>query len=203
MAASPSIVLGLLGGVAAGKSAVARLLAAEGAVVVDADALAREVAARPDVTARIERELGPGLLGADGTLDRQALAGLVFSSSPARRALEAILHPEVRAALETAVANHRRRGGLLVIDAPLLLESGLDRLCDELLLVTATAAVREARARARGWPPGDRRRREEAQADLALKASRARFQVANDGPLAETRARLREVLAILRAEGRL
>lgn len=179
------VVIGLLGGIASGKSLVARLLAAEEGIVIDADRHAREVLRDPKIARRIEAEFGPGLLGADGLPDRQALAKRVFADPRARRRLEGWIHPRVRARIGAELAEARARGrSPIVLDVPLLLENdaahGLVGECDLLVFVDSDPAERDRRAVARrGWEPGEVARREAAQMPLAQKRARADYVISN------------------------
>lgn len=192
----PPLVLGLVGGIAAGKSAVAALFAAHGLEVVDADLLARAAAQQPAAVQAIAAAFGAAITR-DGAIDRAALASLVFADPDARARLEAILHPPILAAIEARLHAARAAGRSVLLDAPLLLETGLDRLCDTVVLVDAAAATRAARAHARGWTEAAWQQREAAQAPLAAKAARAAFVVHNDGDLQTTAAQVAAVLAAL------
>lgn len=193
------VVIGLLGGIAAGKSAVARLFAAHGLQVVDADGEARQVAAEPAVLDEVARQLGPGLV-VDGKLDRAAAGALVFRDPAARSRLEAIFHPRIRARVLQALDAARAAGRSVLLDAPLLLEGGLIAWCDHVVFVDAAAPVRAARAAARGWAAGELARREAAQAPLADKRARAGFVVQNDGDLAASAAQVAALLGQLAAD---
>ena len=195
-----TLVVGLLGGVASGKSAVARLFREAGAVVLDADAWARRELEKPETRAALEARLGPGLVGPGGKVDRKALAELVFRSPRARRILEELIHPPVLARLRARLAELRRRPGtLVVLDVPLLLETGLDALCDHLVFLETSPQERERRARARGWPPGERERREKTQLPLETKRARADYILNNSGSLDETRKQVLDLLESWRA----
>lgn len=141
------LVVGLTGNIAAGKSAVAARLASHGVPIIDADRLARDAVA-PGTTAlrAIVRRWGPTVLAADNTLDRAALRRVVFSDDAERRALDAIVHPEVARLRDAAVEAERARGvPLVVCDIPLLFEVGLEDLVDRIVLVDAPVAVRRER----------------------------------------------------------
>jgi dephospho-CoA kinase len=122
------ILVGLTGGIGSGKSTVSELLAAKGAVIVDADAIVREVQepGRP-VLAAIAERFGPGVLTADGALDRAGLAALVFNDGDALRALNGIVHPAVRAEMRRQVNEHRDTDRVVVMDVPLMVEGGRRR----------------------------------------------------------------------------
>lgn len=192
-------VIGLLGGIGSGKSRVAAILERAGAWRIDADRAAHDVLALPAMRARLKRRFGPDVLDAKGNLDRTALARRVFSDPSERRAIEAMIHPPVRRLLRLEMKKARARGVPgIVLDVPLLVESGLHRWCDVLVFVDASAAVREARVRStRGWPPGERRRRERQQLPLKAKRAMADIQVNNPsglGPLTRQVRRLAQTL---------
>lgn len=191
----PPLVIGLMGGIAAGKSAVAGMFAAHGLRHVDADQIAREVTRRPDVLAAIARRFGDAVVLPDGTLDRAALAARVFADPVARQDLEALTHPPIRAAILATLAAARLAGASVLLDVPLLLEGGLIEHCDEVVFVDAAEPVRRARARARGWTEDELPRREAAQAPLAMKKARATTTIHNDGDLADTARQVAAALA--------
>jgi len=169
MAGAPrTIRIGLTGPIGCGKSTVARWLAEQGAVVIDADDLAREVTApgQPAHDAVIAR-FGDPVRGPDGALDRAALARIVFADSAALAELEAIVHPAVRPAILAAIAAADQSAApAVVIEAIKLVEGGLAELCDEVWLVTCDARVQRDRLLARGADPEDADRRVAAQRGL-------------------------------------
>lgn len=186
MTAERTPTIGLTGGIASGKSTVADLLAARGALVVDADVLAREVVepGTPGLAA-VARRFGPGVLGPDGRLDRPALGRVVFADDDARRDLEAIVHPAVRARAAELAAG-AAPGQVVVQVIPLLVETGQADAFDLVVVVDVEPAVQRARLLARGGLSP-----EEADARIAAQASRAaRLAVAdvvidNDGVRAD------------------
>lgn len=198
----PPLLLGVLGGIASGKSEVARLLAGAEGRVLDADALAHAELEASDTREWLGARFGPALI-AGGRVDRAALAAAVFADPAARAELEARVHPRVRAALRGGlVAAQRERVPRVVLDVPLLLENeaehGLTALCDALVFVDADAKVRDARAVARrGWASGELERREALQLPLATKRDRADFVIRNEGDLDELRAAVGRVLVAL------
>ena len=191
---TPPLVIGLLGGVAAGKSTVAAAFARHGLLHVDADRIARQVAEDPAVGARLTARFGDGILAADGRLDRAALARKVFGDDEARAGLEAILHPPIRAAILLELRAALAAGRSVLLDVPLLLENGLIEHCHATVFVAASEAARVARAAARGWSEGELQRREAAQAPLARKRAAATFVIDNDGPLEALHAAVASVL---------
>lgn len=165
---SRALRIGLTGPIGCGKSTVAGWLAARGAVVVDADAVARAVTApgEPGHEA-VLAHFGDAVRGADGALDRAALARLVFAAAAALRDLEAIVHPAVRPRILEAMAAADRAGApAVVVEAIKLVEGGLAALCDEVWLVTCDPEAQRARLTGRGMAPADAERRIGAQGDL-------------------------------------
>jgi dephospho-CoA kinase len=156
--------IGLTGGIGSGKSTVSALLAARGAVVVDADRIAREVV-EPGTAglARIAEAFGEGVLAPDGSLDRAALAAVVFADPEARRQLDGIVHPLVRARA-TELAAAAPPDAVVVNDVPLLVETGQASSYDLVLVVQADPATRVSRLVQRGLTAEDARARMEAQA---------------------------------------
>lgn len=182
------LVVGLTGGIATGKSTVARMLRARGAVVLDADALVHELQAPgTEVYRAILDAFGPDILAPDGTLDRQKLGARIFADPEARRRLEAIVHPPVMAELRRRVEALRRDGGtrLCVVEAALLVEEGRRGIVDRVVVVTAPEAEQVARLRAKtGLGEEEAWRRVRAQLPAAAKARRADYVLVNDGDLA-------------------
>jgi dephospho-CoA kinase len=185
------LMIGLTGGIGAGKSAVARRLAELGAIVVDADVLAREVV-RPGTEglAEIVAAFGPGVLAADGSLDRPALGAVVFGDPEARARLEAVIHPRVRA--RTAeIAEAAPPDAVVVNDVPLLVETGLSRGYHMVIVVEAPEAERVRRlARDRGMSEADARARIAAQATDEQRRAIADVVLTNDGPRADLARRV-------------
>jgi dephospho-CoA kinase len=161
--------IGLTGPIGCGKSTVAGWLVAAGAAVVDADVVAREVTepGEPALAAILEA-FGPTVRRPDGSLDRAALAAIVFSDAGALRRLEAIVHPAVRPRLLRRVEAAEAAGAdAVAIEAIRLVEGGLAELCDEVWLVTCKPADQRARLAGRGEDAADTERRMGAQAGLA------------------------------------
>jgi dephospho-CoA kinase len=185
--------VGLTGGVGSGKSTVARLLAERGAVVIDADALAREVVepGTPGFAAVVDH-FGQGVVGDDGSLDRATLAAIVFNDEPQRQALNAIVHPLVgqRSAelMQAAPAD-----AVVVYDVPLLVESDLAAGFDMVVVVEAPTALRLSRLTDRGMTEQDARERMAKQASDEQRRAVADEVVVNDGDLAQLRRHVAEV----------
>jgi dephospho-CoA kinase len=199
------LLVGLTGGIGSGKTEVARRLAALGAVVVDADAIAREVV-EPGTSGldQVVAAFGPGVLTADGRLDRDRVAAVVFADPEARARLNAIVHPLVRARtaeLVTAAADADPHA-VVVNDVPLLVETGLAAAghYDAIVVVAADPATQRRRlVEQRGMAPADADARIAAQAPLADKLAVADYVVRNDGDLDALDAQVEQVWADLAA----
>jgi dephospho-CoA kinase len=172
--------VGLSGGIGSGKSTVARALARRGAIVIDADVLAREVVepGEPGLAAVIER-FGREVLDEDGRLDRPKLAALVFEDAAARADLNAIVHPRVAAETARRIAG-APSDAIIVIDVPLLVEAARSGY-DVVVIVEAPEAVRLERLIGRGMSPEDGRRRMAAQASDAHRRKFADVILDNSG----------------------
>jgi len=194
------IRVGLTGGVASGKSTVSAVLAELGAVVIDADLLAREVVAPgTDGLREIVDAFGPGVLTEDGGLDRPALGTLVFADPGRRRILESIIHPRVRARaaeLEAAAP----ADAVVVHDIPLLAETGQAASFDKVLVVDVPVEVQTERmVSLRGMSPDDAQARVAAQATREDRLAIASYVLDNTGSPDVLRTRVTEVYADLRA----
>jgi dephospho-CoA kinase len=190
--------VGLTGGVASGKSTVSGILRELGAVVIDADQLARDVVAKgtPGLAAVVE-EFGPDVLTGDGELDRPAVGRIVFADDAARKRLEGIVHPlvfEEIARLEAEAPD----GAVVVHDIPLLAESGRADSFDAVVVVDAPAGLQvERMTRDRGWSREDAESRMAAQASREDRLAIATYVVDNTGTLEELRTRVQEIYAEL------
>lgn len=180
-------VLGLIGGIGGGKSSVARLLAARGAAVIDADAVGHELLEEPAIAGRVVARFGPVIQSSSGAggarIDRRALGAIVFGDRAALRDLEAILHPAMRERFRGLIGELARDRGrpCIVLDAAVLLEAGWDELCDRIAWVDAPPAERARRVReSRGWSAETLAAREAAQWPAEEKRRRADWVIDND-----------------------
>ena len=194
-------VLALVGGIGAGKSTVAALIAEQvPAAILDADKLGHAALRDPAVRDPLAHEFGREILGDDGHIVRSRLAAKVFGDTPdhiaARSRLEALTHPPIRQAIRSRIAQLRTEGGvrLIVLDAAILLESGWSELADLIVFVDVADEVRHQRVAARGWTPAERERRERAQWTLERKRAAAHDTVGNSSSLAETRQAVSDLL---------
>lgn len=188
--------IGLTGGIASGKSTVARALERAGAGLVDADRIAREVVDKgSDGLREVVAAFGSQVLAQDASLDREKLAAIVFKDEPARRTLQAITHPRIGQLSARRMAELlATEASYVVYDAALLVEVGAHKGLAALIVVAATEATQVARAVERnGLAPEEARRRIAAQLPLARKLEVADYVIQNDGTLIELEQRALEV----------
>ncbi|MFI6050190.1 dephospho-CoA kinase [Streptomyces violascens] len=186
--------VGLTGGIGAGKSEVSRLLVSCGAVLIDADRIAREIVepGTPGLAAVVEA-FGPGILSADGTLDRPRLGGIVFSDPEKLATLNKIVHPLV-GARSAELESTAGPDSVVIHDVPLLTENGLAPLYDLVVVVDAAPETQLDRlVRLRGMTPEEARARMAAQADRAQRLAVADLVIDNDGPLESLEPQVRKV----------
>lgn len=191
---SSRVRVGLTGGVAAGKSTVAQLLVELGAVLIDADVLAREVVKRgtPGLLAVVEA-FGPDVLTPDGDLDRPAMGRLVFADEPARRRLEGIIHPLVYERI-AKLESQAGPDAVVVHDIPLLVENERAADFDAVVVVDAPPQLQlERMVEERGWTRTDAESRMAAQASREQRLAVATHVVENAGTREDLRARVAEV----------
>jgi dephospho-CoA kinase len=186
-------MVGLTGGIGSGKSTVAGLLAARGAIVIDADAIAREVVepGQPALAELVER-FGPEILSPNGALDRAELAARAFGTEDAKKDLEAITHPAIAKEFLQRIAD-APAGAIVVHDVPLLVESNRGYDYEAVIVVVAPLEVRLARLEARGVPRADAERRIALQASDEERVKVATWVVDNEGDLAGLEAQVDEI----------
>ena len=198
-------VVGITGGIGSGKSALAAAFAELGVPVVDADVVARRCVepGTAGLSAVVDR-FGVEVLGPDGSLDRAALASVVFADPAARRDLEAITHPCIRAGIDAELASLRAHGdtpAVAVLEHPLLVESGAHERVDRVVVVEAPVAERMRRLTLlRGMSEQDARARIAAQADDATRRAVADVVVVNDGDLDRLHSDARSILALVTSD---
>ncbi len=202
--------IGLVGGIASGKSFVANILVELGCASVDADRIGHEVLDDPLVKLQIRQEFGDQVFTPSGSLDREKLSGVVFSESQGEAAaqrrsqLELIVHPAIR-----TEALNRIRGfyemesppRAIVIDAPLLIEAGWSDTCDEVLFVDTPEPVRRQRALDRGWTETHWAARQRSQMNLEKKRQAATHIVPGDAQPDDLRVNLESFLKQIEAKG--
>ncbi|HHT9153690.1 MAG TPA: dephospho-CoA kinase [Candidatus Hypogeohydataceae bacterium YC40] len=183
-------VIGIMGGVVSGKSTVAEMLGSLGAKVIDADRMAHELLEKPEVKEKVLERWGKGILDTEGRIDRAKLADIVFSDGKALKELTGLLHPPLLETIRKEAERNESRP--LVLDAALLLETGLDEVCDLLVFVETGQELKEERARLRGWPRGEVQKREGFQSPESQKRKKAHFVVNNDSSKEETFRQLKD-----------
>jgi len=186
--------IGLTGGIATGKSTIAKLLIEHGAILIDLDVIAREVAqpGHPSLQ-RIAERFGQAILQADGSLDRKKLGSIVFADPAERKALEAILHPAIRAVMKDRMAYHESQtpDKLVVVDVPLLYESGLESYFEQIMVVYVPKNIQLKRLMERDkLTPEEAQKRLAAQMDIDEKKDRADIIIDNSGNLDDTKLQI-------------
>lgn len=178
------LILGLVGGIASGKSLVAGCFRDLGALVLDADKAGHEVLREPDVSAALKNRWGDRVIDASGQISRREVAKIVFASGnqAEKQFLEQLTHPRIQMRLQQELARAQAAPEpprVVVIDAALLFEAGWDRLCDKIVFVDAPRDVRLERAVARGWSTEQFAAREAAQLPADEKRSRSHLLIRN------------------------
>ena len=192
-------VVGIVGGIASGKSTVSAELQRLGAAKLDADVAGHEVLRMPHVRQAVREHFGEQVVGVDGEIDRRALAGIVFARS-ARGAselaqLESLTHPEIGRLLAERLTELRdsAAAAAVILDAPVLIKAGWDAFCDGIVYVDAPREIRLQRALTRGWTKEDFAAREAAQESLDTKRQLADWIIDNSGSLESTRAQVEQL----------
>jgi dephospho-CoA kinase len=180
------LLVGLTGGIGSGKSTVAQMLAQRGAVVLDADAFARETVRAGSAGLRaVVARFGSEVLTGDGELDRPKLATIVFADPAARADLEGIVHPEVRRLIADGIQENLDTENVVVLVNPLLIEMGTHRDCDVVVVVSVPSETQVARSTARGMDENDVRARMAAQLPLDERSRLADVILDNEGSIDE------------------
>jgi dephospho-CoA kinase len=192
-------VIGLVGGVAAGKSTVAAEMARLGAAVVDGDRIGHQVLLAPVVRRAIRRRWGAEVHSPGGEVDRAALAKVVFNDPKELSALNRILHPRIRREMQRQIASARRSPGVVavVLDAAVMFEAGWDDLCSAIVFVKAPSSARSGRSAAKGWDRAGWRKREIAQISLDRKRRKSDYMVDNSSSVSRLRDQVRELFLSL------
>ncbi|MFT3785314.1 MAG: dephospho-CoA kinase [Tepidisphaeraceae bacterium] len=190
-------ILGMIGGIGAGKSFVSQLLARLGCCVIDSDQAARDAFTDPAVIVELKQLFGDHIVRDDGKVDRKLVALSVFTSPALREKLEAIIHPIVDQKRDEQMKAHANDPAVKVFvwDSPLLFEAGLADACDALLFVDAPRELRVKRVMAtRGWDDAELARREAAQVPLDDKRHRADWVLRSDAPEANLVPQLKRIV---------
>lgn len=196
---APPPVIGIVGGVGSGKSSVFTGLSGFALKIIDADRIGHQQLLRPPVRAALVTQFGPEILNADGEIHRPSLAALVFGDTPpqqaARETLNQIVRPGIRSEILHQLQNIPSDIDAVILDAALLLESGLAPLCDLLIFIDTPEDLRWQRAaRSRGWSLEELRRRELSQWPLDQKRAACSHSIDNSGSLASSTSQLQQIL---------
>ena len=192
------VVIGIVGGVASGKSLVASQFQQLGAVVLDADRIGHEILLDDKVKQALRSRWGDGVFNTQQEIDRKAVANIVFAVGPdglrEREFLEQITHPKIRERLQQHIEELTTQGDIraVVLDVALLFEGGWDQYCGIIVFVDASAEVRLERAKNRGWSEAEFAAREEVQLSLAEKQHRSGVMIENSGSKQETLQQVRQ-----------
>ncbi len=196
------LIIGLAGGIGAGKSSVARILETFGAAVIDADRLSHEVLSEPDVVATLRQWWGEHVCTSAGEVDHQAIAAIVFDDPAELTRLESLLYPRIARRHEKLLADHTADPNVtaIVLDAPKLFEAGLNQLCHTVVFVDADWSVRVRRvADSRGWNEAELVRREKLQNPLDIKKANADQVVINHSSIDELCSQVERVFSAVLA----
>lgn len=195
------MLVGLTGGIGSGKSTVTRMLEERGAVILDADAFAREAVQAGTVGfRRVVERFGRGVVGPDGELDRPKLASIVFSDGEALGALEGIVHPEVRRLIAEGIQANLDTDRVVVLVNPLLIEMGTHRDCDVVVVVSVAPQTQVVRSVARGMAEDDVRARIAAQLPLDERVRQADVILDNEGTVEDLERQVDRLWERLRDE---
>ena len=196
---TPLPIIGVTGGIGSGKSLVANILKENGCVVADADENTKVVLHRKEVQQQLVEWWGAKVLDDNGNVDRAFVASIVFNEENELNKLESLIHPLVRKLQEETFNNAPKDAIGLVIDAPLLMESGLDTLCDVIIFVDSPFETRLKRVvEHRSWNEEQLRKRGASQIGLDTKRSSADHIIINDGDIAHIEQQTRSVLSLIR-----
>lgn len=193
---APMRVIGLVGGVACGKSFVAACFRELGALVLDGDKAGHEVLTEPDVIEQLRARWGDAILNADGAVNRRAVAKIVFAAAGAAelRFLEGISHPRIADRFRVAIdyARQAKNVPAVILDAALLFDGGWDKMCDVVIFISVPREIRLQRAQSRGWTEADLISREARQLPLDEKRHNSGYVIDNSGTPDETRHQVHE-----------
>lgn len=190
-------IIGILGGVASGKSQVAEQFRLLGAKVLDADQVGHEVLREPEVIQAVRERWGDTVLTENGQVDRSKVAKIVFAAPPTGPQelafLEQLTHPRIGNRLQAEFVRMRQSRDIeaVILDAPVMLKSGWDRYCDYILFIDVPRNLRLERARKRGWSEANFAAREAAQESLEVKRAAASHVIDNSGSIDETRQQVK------------
>ncbi|MBC8421585.1 dephospho-CoA kinase [bacterium] len=188
-------IIGLTGGIGSGKSTVAQIFEKLGCIVANADLNAKEALQSEAVRQQVVDWWGESILDSDGTVSTTKVAAVIFEDEEERKRLEALLHPLAYALQVEQFAQATSSTNALIIDAPLLIEAGLDSRCDAIVFVDCSPEIRLKRVEeSRGWTIEDLKQRESAQLPLDTKRKKADYIVINEGDLDGLQPQVEQIL---------
>lgn len=186
-------VIGIMGGIASGKTTVAGMLGSFGAKVIDADKIGHSLLSAPEIKEKLVKRWGKDILDKGGAVDRSKLSRLVFSDAKVLRELNDILHPLILETIRREIARSEER--MVVVDAALLYETGLTELCDLLVFVAAEERVKKERAvKDRGWNSEEVARRGRFQSPVEEKSRMAHYVIDNNSSTEDALRQVRDFL---------
>jgi len=194
-------IIGIVGGIASGKTSAAQSFEQSGAVVLSADEIGHRVLQEAEIRQTAVERWGSKILDSSGQIDRKHLAAIVFENEEDLIFLEKLTHERIRnqisVALQQLAQNHT---AIVILDAPLLLEAGWAPLCDAIVFIESSLENREKRAAERGWTPEELARRESRQLSLQKKRASTSYTIHNDGTTAELQEEICRVWDSLQGE---
>ena len=196
-------IVGIVGGVASGKSSAAKIFKEHGATVLSADEIGHQILREPEILKAAEERWGSDVIDPNGEIDRQRLATIVFSEKGSReelRFLEQLTHPRIKSHCLAEINRLRSEGThIVILDAALLMETGWDSMCQKIVFIDTSAEVREKYAAERDWTKQELFRRESRQLSLEKKRAAADFRICNNGSLESMRQEISRVWDSLQA----
>ena len=181
-------IVGIVGGIASGKTSAAQIFEQSGAVVLNADEIGHRVLQEAEIRQAAVERWGSEILDSSGQIDRKRLAVIVFQSEEDLVFLEKLTHQRIREQISVALQNlSQNHTATVILDAPLLLEAGWESLCEAIVFIESSLENREKRAADRGWTPEELARRESRQLSLQKKRASTSYTIHNDGSTAELR----------------
>lgn len=192
------LIIGIVGGIASGKSVVSGCFEALGAAVLDADRVGHQVLEQEDIRDQIRNTWGDSVFQKDGQVDRKKLGQIVFAFQGGEAELarlEAITHPRIKKLLKEQIQRLRQTNThpLAILDAPVLFKAGWDGFCDAIIFVDSSYEKRLARAIERGWTENEFQQRESSQEPLEVKRSKTDYTIENNGSLESLRQQVARI----------
>ncbi len=190
-------IVGIVGGIASGKSSAAKMFKEHGAVLLSGDEIGHQILGEPEIVTAAEERWGSGVIDQNGEIDRHRLAAIVFSEKEGREELtflEKLTHPRIKSRLLAEIDRLRTAGtGVVILDAALLLETGWYSMCEKIVFIDASEENREKYAARRNWTKQELIRRESRQLSLKKKRAAADFQICNNGSIESMREEISRV----------